>query len=450
MIRIFKSSPFFRNFTGHLLSALLFFIITLCMAYANGNIVRQPINKQQLVPSVLLEWQGEPDYAILVDKSRQKVMVYRSNNLITPEKVYACSTGENEGPKTKRNDRKTPEGIYFFTDSYVEEFLAPIYGARALPINYPNLIDKMEGRGGYGIWFHGTNKPLVPNDTNGCIAMDNKDIEELAIFIKLFNTPVIISSRIEMTTPDEIQKEKQVLTEIIENWRNTWQNKEIERYMSFYHQRFTSGGRNWLQWKEYKSRLANRYSHITVEVDNLRLLATNGVVLATFNQTYSTPSLYSEGTKMLYLTKNSDQWKIIGESFESDKVQVTQPGEQVAYSLKEVESFIFSWKEAWEKEELEKYILCYDKNFQSRGMDLIAWENHRKRLNEKYRSLKIDLRDLKINRISEESASVTFTQHYSADSYKDVGYKELVIIKKDNDWKIREEEWTPIKEKTSL
>ena len=443
MIRIFKSSPFFRNITGYFLSALLFFIITLCMAYANGNIVRQPINKQQLVPSVLLEWQGEPDYVVLVDKSQQKVMVYRSNNLISPEKVCPCSTGENDGPKNKKNDRKTPEGIYFFTDSYVDESLAPIYGARALPINYPNLIDEMEGRSGYGIWFHGTNKPLEPNDTNGCIAMDNKDIEDLATFIRLFDTPVVISSRIEMVTPGEVHKEKQALTEIIENWMNTWQNKEIERYMSFYHQRFTSGGRNWLQWKEYKSRLANRYSYINVEVNNLRLLATNGVVLAIFDQTYSTPSLYSEGTKMLYLTKNSDQWKIIGETFESDKVQV-------AYTLNTVENFIFSWKDAWEKEELEKYILCYDENFQSRGMDLIAWENHRKRLNEKYRSLKIDIRDLKINRISEDSASVSFTQYYSADSYQDIGNKELVIIKKDNDWKIKEEEWTPIKEKTSL
>jgi len=316
----------------------------------------------------------------------------------------------------------------------------------ALPISYPNLIDKREGRDGYGIWFHGTNKPLKSNDTNGCIALENEDIIDLASFIKLFDTPVVISSQIERATPDKIQEEKHMLTEIIENWRDSWQNKEIEEYMSFYHKRFTSGGKNWHQWKEYKSRLAIKYSYIKVEIDNLRLLNGNDVVMATFKQTYSASSLYSKGTKMLYLTKNSDQWKIVGEIFEGDVVRPVSPEKQAEHTLiKEIEDFISAWKEAWEKEDLDKYILFYDKDFQSRGMDLTAWERHRKRLNDKCLSLKIEIEDLKIDRVSDNDARASFVQYYKADSYQDIGDKEMLLIKKGNQWKIKKEEWTPIR-----
>jgi murein L,D-transpeptidase YafK len=448
MIMIFNNSHLSRKICGFLQSVLLFIlvpILDLGSAYADS--VKQPIDKQQDVPAFILEWQSEPDYAIAVDKSQQKVMVYRSDNLLAPVKVYLCSTGENDGPKDKRNDRKTPEGIYFFTNFYLGENLAPIYGSRALPINYPNVIDQMEGKEGYGIWFHGTNKPITPNDTNGCISLENKDIEELATLIKIFKTPIIIGSKIAMASPADIQKAKEEMTEIIENWRNAWQDRDIDRYMSFYNRRFTSGGKNWLQWKENKSQVANKYHQITVQVDDLRLLTVDGVVLATFKQTYSTPSFTTRGTKMLYLTKNSDQWKIVAETFDLEKIETAAAQKQEAYSLEDVENFIYSWKDAWEKEDLDKYIICYDEDFRSRGMDIAAWEEHRKKLNEEYRSLTIKISNLKIERISDNSARVTFMQNYTADSYKDIGNKELVLIKKDKDWKIKEEEWTPIKKK---
>ncbi len=446
MVRIIKGTPSYGIRRRYLPTLFLFPIIMFFyIVSAHGTSVKHRIKKEQAVPSFILEWQGEPGYAVLVDKSQQKVMVYRSDDLTAPVIVFPCSTGENGGPKTKKNDRKTPEGIYFFIDYFLDEQLAPIYGAMALPISYPNLIDKREGRDGYGIWFHGTNKPLKSNDTNGCIALENRDIIELASFIKLFDTPVFISPQIERAIPEKIQEERYVLTEMIEEWRDSWENKEIEKYMSFYHKRFISGGKDWHQWKEYKSRLAIKYSRIKVEIDNLRLLNGNGVVMATFKQLYSAPSLYSKGTKMLYLTKNSNEWKIMGETFERDEVRSVSLESQAEHPLKEIEDFIYTWKEAWEREELDRYISCYDKGFQSRGMDLTAWERHRKGLNDKYLSLKIEIEDLKIDRVSDNDFKVSFVQHYKADGYRDVGNKEMLLIKKGNSWKIKREEWTPIK-----
>jgi len=274
------------------------------------------------MPSNFLKWgKAGADYVVLVDKSQQKVMLYRSDNLLEPVKVYRCSTGESDGRKSALNDKKTPEGIYFFVKSYTKESLAPVYGARALPLNYPNIFDIKEGRDGYGIWFHGLNKPLKPYDTSGCVALENKDIEELATYVSLFNTPVIISSSIEMSSQEELETKAKDISDIIEGWRDSWQNKDVDRYMSFYSSSFKSGGKTWDQWKDYKKQVANKYKDIRVKVNDLGILMNNNMVIASFKQIYRTSSFESSGTKRLYIAKNSDEWKIIGEDFNLEKVK---------------------------------------------------------------------------------------------------------------------------------
>jgi hypothetical protein len=83
-------------------------------------------------------------------------------------------------------------------------------------------------------------------------------------------------------------------------------------------------------------------------------------------------------------------------------------------------------------------------------MDLKAWKKHRNRLNKKYRSVKIDLSDLRIVKVSNTSASVRFKQHYLADGYKDVGIKKIHLQKKGKRWQIKKEEWLPLGGKSRL
>jgi murein L,D-transpeptidase YafK len=404
---------------------------------------------QRLVPAPLLNWpEGGSDYAILVDKSAQKVFIYRWDNLLAPLKVYKASTGENDGPKLRRNDRKTPEGVYFFTDAYKKKELAPRYGTRAFPIDYPNPMDKRKGRNGYGIWFHGLNKPLKPKDTNGCIALDNPNIDELAAYIRLNDTPVVISSRIEMVSPDKLENEKRQLTEVIKAWKRAWERKEMDQYMSFYSPRFSSDGKNRDQWKKYKTIVANKYHQITVEIENLRLLKDDGIVLAKFDQRYRTERLESKGQKRLYLQQNSTEWKIVGEFFQKEKLRRFAAKKPYASSLDEIKNFVSLWKRAWEEKDLETYMLSYDTRFRSRGMDLETWKKHRQRLNRKYQSVKVDVMDLSIVQVSNRTAKVSFKQNYQADKYHDVGLKNLLLVKRGEHWKIKEEKWHRLSRKS--
>ena len=427
--------------TGFLLS---FIIILFILSPSFADKVKQPINEKKLVPACLLDWNGGPEYAVLVDKSRQKVFVYKRDDLFNPYKVYDCSTGENDGPKQKKNDRKTPEGIYYFIKSVDDKYLAPIYGTKALPLDYPNIIDKKDGRGGYGIWFHGTNKELIPNDTNGCVALKNEDIEELANIVTLFDTPVIISSKIKLVPQGQNEDQKRNIEDIVESWRSSWEDKDIDKYMSFYSKKFKSGWKDWRKWKDYKKRLAKKYSRINVGVNELNLFSHEGVIIASFEQDYRTPGFDSLGTKKLYLTQNSKEWKIIAETFIGyDKTKVA---EKKSSDRKRIKNFLLSWKNAWEKKDISGYISCYDKSFKSRGMDLDGWANHRQRLNDKYDTINVDISNIKIQPLaSGKKARVSFTQKYKADRYRDKGKKKILLVREGKDWKIMEEEWTRIR-----
>ena len=396
----------------------------------------------RLVPVSLLKWHGEgAAYAVLVDKSTQEVFLYHKDNLSEPVKVYRCSSGENRGRKYRNNDRKTPEGVYFFTHAYVKRELSPIYGVRAFPIDYPNSLDKKEGRGGYGIWFHGLNKPLRPRDTNGCIALENKDIEDLASYITLHETPVIISPKIKLSPFEELAQESSDMQRLIDRWRRAWENKKIDQYMGFYCPSFSARWMDWNRWKANKTRVAKKYGKIHVQTDNLQLFKTNGVVLARFRQTYRAGDFLSLGEKRLYLAKNSNQWKIIGEVFVEDKAGPGVSPKKPGSVLQEIKRFINTWKKAWEEKDIAAYIACYDLDFQSQGMDLEAWKSRKAFLNKKYGSIKVRFSHLKITQDSSKTAHVRFRQRYRADAYEDFGVKELSLVKRGRRWEIRAESW---------
>ena len=220
--------------------------------------------------------------------------------------------------------------------------------------------------------------------------------------------------------------------------------------MSFYNARFSSGGKNRRQWQEHKSRLAGEYRQINVDIKNLRLLKNEGVILAEFDQEYTTEKFASIGKKKLYLQQNSKEWKITKEVFTRAARKRTPPPRPQPFSPREVKNFLYVWKDAWEKEDLKTYISCYAPDFRSRGMDLKAWKKHRDKLNRKYRSVKIDISDLRIVKVSNTSASVHFKQRYRVDGYKDVGLKKIHLQKKGARWQIKKEEWLPLGGKSRL
>jgi murein L,D-transpeptidase YafK len=396
------------------------------------------------VPASLLKWSEQgPEHIVVVDKSAQKIFVYRRGNPFEPVEAYRCSTGENSGPKTRQNDRKTPEGVYFFTGSHGQEELAPIYGIRAFPIDYPNPFDRRIGKGGYGIWFHGTNKPLKPRDTNGCVVLENEGIEDLARYIRLNETPAIIVSAMDRVSREVLERDADLLERVIEGWRAAWESKDMDRYLSFYGGRFRAQGMDLNQWQAHKSRLARRYDTIRVDMEELQLYRANGLVLAQFRQHYHAGDFESRGRKRLYLVQNSKEYKIIGEVFDREE-RLTRMASAASADLSSIEGFIETWRAAWEKKDLDTYMAFYDDTFRSSQMNVIQWKRYKAELYGRSGPLSVQISDLKVTGRSERAAHVRFTQDYRSDHYRDVGVKALTLVRRGEYWKIKAETWRPL------
>ncbi len=149
-----------------------------------------------------LDWRvyiaAKPIYCILVEKDRQRLRVLRHDGRLQVVAEYAAATGANPGIKEKEGDSKTPEGVYLITKGYRDRKLS-VFGKRAFHLNYPNYFDLRAGRGGTGIYIHGTNKALSFNSSNGCVVLKNRDLAQLADFLTV-GTPVFIVSSLSSLT----------------------------------------------------------------------------------------------------------------------------------------------------------------------------------------------------------------------------------------------------------
>jgi len=133
---------------------------------------------------------------VLVDKSDRKLYVYKNGKIIKSFKVRFG--GDINGPKVKKGDNKTPEGVYYLDYKNPK---SRFY--KSIHISYPNAKDRAKAKAlgvdpGGDIMIHGEFKARSDsyfffiknlNWTAGCIAMDNKDMD---IFWNLIKIPTKI------------------------------------------------------------------------------------------------------------------------------------------------------------------------------------------------------------------------------------------------------------------
>lgn len=146
------------------------------------------------LPAAIAKHEG---LVLFVNKASHRLYVYANRRL---QAEYPVSFGRrSEGHKRYQGDRRTPEGTYRVT---VKKNLGQTRFHRALLLNYPNDRDrrlyreaKKQGRvpGGRGIGglieVHGGGTGV--DWTDGCIALENEDMDKLFGRVRV-GTPVVI------------------------------------------------------------------------------------------------------------------------------------------------------------------------------------------------------------------------------------------------------------------
>ncbi len=274
--------------------------------------------REIVVPEALIAL-AEGQYALLVDKSTQTLALYRGvRGDVEHVKTFACSTGENDGEKLEMGDKKTPEGIYQFTEVKTAKELPAIYGKLAFPMDYPNFFDQRQGKNGSGIWLHSTDEPiraLLPQKTRGCIVVNDPVIEELAKKIRLFDTPIVVARTLRVAGPDARTQARRELEDLLDEWRDSWQAKDLERYLALYSATFQQRDMDLAAWRSYKEAIFRKAGRITVRTSLRHLLKHEDQAVAAFRQDYTADAHSDSGIKRLFLVRENGLWRIVGEEW---------------------------------------------------------------------------------------------------------------------------------------
>lgn len=282
-------------------------------------------------------------HIIVAEKSTHTLYLFRNNNSY-PEllKSYHMATGKKSGDKLFEGDYRTPEGTFFLTEFLPHEQLVEsygsegeIYGVGAFVMNYPNPVDRQRQKTGSGIWLHSTNDETRIDkglDSRGCIVTANNNLVEISKYIELERTMIVVVQNLNWLSKRAWMTKRNQLLETIEGWRESWEQEDVPRYISYYHpEKFTDPRRGRLpQFKAYKKAVFSNPGKPSVEIADLSLIVANDYATANFIQDYKSNTLEDIGRKTLYLKQDDYyQWKIVSENWTKrgigENVQETSP-----------------------------------------------------------------------------------------------------------------------------
>lgn len=104
---------------------------------------------------------------------------------------------------------------------------------------------------------------------------------------------------------------------MVDRWLSSWQRKDIEGYLSYYHPEFRFKNMDLEGFKAYKKRLARTYRKISITAKRIKIKVEGPQAHVTFIQRYRTDQYRDYGLKTLVLRKHKQDWRIREESWEN-------------------------------------------------------------------------------------------------------------------------------------
>ena len=273
------------------------------------------------VPRYLPQLSPEQTHAIVVDSHLSRVYLFR-NESGSPRLVrdFYSSLGKRGVAKQREGDKKTPIGVYYITSAIPGSKLPDFYGWGALPINYPNEWDTRLGRTGNGIWIHGVPPETyarAPFASDGCVALANPEMAELAEHVHTGVTPVIIAQQVEWVTPAALRSEADDFRRTLATWQHDWESRNTEKYLSHYAASFRAPGLDLATWSARKRNINAARAWIGIDITNVSALRSPEalpLMVVTFEQGYRSEGGQRRTRKRQYWVQEAGGWKIAYEA----------------------------------------------------------------------------------------------------------------------------------------
>lgn len=128
--------------------------------------------------------------------------------------------------------------------------------------------------------------------------------------------PVVLaaSEPVKIPLPSEPSAMKRI-GEMLAAWSSAWQNKDLDKYMSFYARDFRGSGKNRQQWRKHKQYLNRVYKKITVRLQDVKISVRGERAHVSLVQYYSSDWHHDVGVKQLKLVHRDGKWLIRSETW---------------------------------------------------------------------------------------------------------------------------------------
>ena len=161
-------------------------------------------------------------HAVAVDASRSRLYLFSNGpNGLTLERDFYVSLGKLGVDKRAEGDLRTPLGVYWITSALAAAQIDPRFGRAALGFNYPNALDRSEGRKGTGLFVHGVPEDTLarlPFSTDGCVALANADVLYLESRLTALHTPVVIARQLDWVPREAARQDAATFRQAYDAW----------------------------------------------------------------------------------------------------------------------------------------------------------------------------------------------------------------------------------------
>ena len=261
------------------------------------------------------------DVAIVLTNKTDKILrvySYSDGKIKQDFEQKAIITGLM-GDKQVEGDLKTPVGFYELGRKFNPG--DPYYGPFAFATTYPNLLDKVQGKTGGGIWIHGyplDGTRLDEFKTRGCIALFNENLEE---FAKVVQDKKVFAMTEEK---EKVRAKKEDIAALLADlfaWKLAWTDSDINTYLNFYDEkqfkRFDK--MKFQQFASMKKSIFSRKEDKKIKFSDINISPYPNVENETmyrisFYEDYYTKNYQFKGDKILYVKIDSKgKMKILAE-----------------------------------------------------------------------------------------------------------------------------------------
>jgi murein L,D-transpeptidase YafK len=253
---------------------------------------------------------------LVANKKKKTLHAYKINGKkLESLETYNVIVGK-DGDKEKEGDLKTPLGAYDITKKFTPS--DPFYGPLAYALSYPDTLDKVQGKNGYGIWIHGSPMDGSQRDpmSKGCIVMEN-DI------IKAFDTKINPNSALTLVAEDEMPRtnvdELSFMLAELYRWKEAWTYNKLEEYLSFYSEEFKRfDGKNKEEFSQMKRYVFSQSDDKEIKFSNINIslypnIEGKHLFKISFFEDYKSKRHTFKGNKELFVELKDGKFSIIVE-----------------------------------------------------------------------------------------------------------------------------------------